>query len=111
MKYNETYESTHHKYTMNLPLGLIQEARTKGKEAGYAELAPYLRHVILREVRGGNINIQDILGEKEVRRREYLTKQRRDSKFVKLPTKNFLDKIRSLSVYFKSSKDQQFFEF
>lgn len=112
--YNDTYESTHYKYTINLPIGLVQEARVKSQAAGYAELAPYIRHVILREVREGSLNIQDILGQKEVRRREYLTKHRRRMDSIPVKTnslKEFSCKIKKLMVCFKRSRDQQFFEF
>lgn len=113
-KFNETYSCRHHKYTINLPIELMKEAQVKSKLAGFNEVAPYFRAILSREMTAGNLSIQDILGEKEFKHREYLNKHRREiSKysFVSLPAKNFLDKVRKLGVYFRSSSDQLIFEF
>lgn len=112
--HNSHYSTKHHKYTINLPIGLIRDAVAKSKQAGFVELAPYLRAIISKEVTSGTMSIQDILGEKEFQRKEYQIKQRREEDYktvLKVSSKNFLDKIRKLGVYFRSNSDQQFFEF
>lgn len=112
---NDHYGTRHHKYTINIPLELMKKAQIKSKAAGFNEVAPYFRAILSKEVLHGSLILSDILGEKEFTRQEYLKKdrinQRRGYEFVVLPTKNLLDKVRKLGVYFKRSSDQQFFEF
>lgn len=112
---NDHYGTRHHKYTINIPLELMKQAQIKSRAAGFNEVAPYFRAILSREVLHGSLILSDIIGQKEFKRQEYLKKnneeQRREDKFIKLSTKNFLDRIRSLGVYFKRSTDQQFFEF
>lgn len=105
--YNETYSTQHRKYTINIPNNLFKLAEAKSKEAGYAELAPYIRHVISREVKEGTLSIQDILGQKETKKQEYLRiptiEQRREMpkySFVRLKVTNFIDKVLHRQLYF-----------
>lgn len=72
VKYNETYNCRMHKYTINIPIALFKEIDQKSKDAGFAELAPYIRAIIIKEAREGNTSLKDILGEKEARKQEYL---------------------------------------
>lgn len=112
---NDHYGTKHHKYTINIPLELMKQAQIKSKAAGFNEVAPYFRAILSREVLYGSLVLSDILGQKEFKRQEYLKKEndehRREENFVKLPTKNFLDKVRKIMVNFKRSKEQQCFEF
>lgn len=112
---NDHYGTKHHKYTINIPIELMKQAQIKSKAAGFIEVAPYIRAILSREVLHGSLVLSDILGQKEFKRQEYLKKeneeQHREIEFVKLPAKNFLDKVRKLMVSFKRSTDQQFFEF
>lgn len=107
-KFNETYATRHKKYPLNIPIELFEQAKMKSKQAGFIELAPYLRAIISKEVNDGNMRIQDILGEKETKRQEYLVKEKkmqpRESPkyfFIRLNAKNFLDKVLNRQVYFK----------
>lgn len=102
---NNHYGTSHHKYTINLPISLINEAIIKGKAAGFLELAPYIRAIISKEVQNGNMKLMDILGEKEFKRQGYILKHRREKSrysFVILKAKNFLDKISNRQLYFWS---------
>ncbi len=112
--YNDHYGTRNHKFTFNIPNPLLSSLIKKSKQAGYMEVAPYLRHVIANDVQYGSLSIQDILGEKINKRWEYQDRQRRDKLkegFKEITSKNFLDKIRRLGLYFRRSSDQQFFEF
>lgn len=78
------------------------------------ELAPYFRAILSKEIQGGSLCLQDILGEKEFKRQEYLEKYRREGTkypFAKVSSNNFIDKIRKIVHTFNRSKDQQQFEF
>lgn len=113
MEEKEIYLFRNHKYTINLPVELMRQAKIKSRAAGFNEIAPYFRAILSREIAEGTMTLRDIIGEKEIKRLGWekiiSNKQRRYNNFVSLPTKNILDKIRKLSVYF--SKDQQSFEF
>lgn len=111
---NDHYGTKHHKYTINIPLELMKQAQIKSKVAGFNEVAPYFRAILSREILEGSLILSDILGQKEFKHQEYLVKQRQDSKegkFVRIPSKFLLDKIRKIVHTFNRSKDQQFFEF
>lgn len=112
---NDHYGTRHHKYTINLPIGLIRQAQVKCKEAGFLELAPYFRAILSKEVSDGKLILSDILGQKEFKRQEYLKKeneeQRREIEFVKVPIKNFLAKMRNIMYAFNRRRNQQYFEF
>ncbi len=115
---NDHYGTTHHKYTINLPKSFLKQAKIKCEAAGFRELAPYFRAILSREVAEGSLTLRDIIGEREIRRLGWekiiSTPQRREEKkngFINISSKSFLDKVRKLSVYFKSNTDQQFFEF
>lgn len=111
---NDHYGTKHHKYTINIPLELMKQAQIKSRAAGFNEVAPYFRAILSREVLHGSLVLSDILGEKQVKRRDIELKLRRENKEIerfRISSKNFLDKVRRLGVYFNRNRDQQFFEF
>jgi hypothetical protein len=74
VKYNETYNCRMHKYTINIPLELFKKLEDKCRNAGFEELAPFVRAIMIKEVDQGVISLKDILGEKQFKRQEYLRK-------------------------------------
>lgn len=115
---SQQYAATHHKYTINLPIELMKQAHAKSRAAGFSEVAPYIRAILSRQIPEAKMTLQDIIGEREIKRLGWekilSDNQRRviqEYSFIRLSAKNFIDKVRKLSVYFNRSKDQQFFEF
>jgi hypothetical protein len=91
MEYNLTSKDKIHKYTINLPHDLFLELIDKCKSSGFNELAPYLRAIIYKEIRGGNFTIDDLFSKRKVSeinlRRELKTITHKKEGFIKLGIK------------------------
>lgn len=97
-----------HKYTINIPVDLLDELKAKCHAAGFRELAPYLRAVIIKEVREGNFRVDDVFSRREIRKHEWNETckqegQRREKEigFVKLSIRRISDLINPRQEFFK----------
>lgn len=96
-KWNETYNSSMHKYTLNLPKDLFNKAQVKARQAGIYRVSIYFRAIIEREVNGEEkLTMENLLEAKNLskryveidRRKEFMkdftTSPRKEIGWVKL---------------------------
>lgn len=90
MKWNQTYASKMHKYTLNLPKEVFVRAQARAKAAGIYRVSIYFRAIIERELNSeGTVKIDDLLDAKNLVERYERSDKRKEANrlYVESPHK------------------------